>query len=203
MQISLISTPSVTYDYKNLTVLSKDQIFELLTFLTERISKQFIMMGGLLQVIRKNKWYDPYPTFAAFCDTLTGIQYRKAMYLITIYESLVSNHIPFEEVSKLGFTKMILLASHLTESNYLDLIKWASQLKTQEIEDYLKTTVEKSKELINKIKNNEVLQPDYKETVKVIKPDISVLKTILTTASIDVIIKALQILYPDKQFALC
>lgn len=36
----------VSYDYNKLSLLSRDQIMELLEFLVERISKQFIMMGG-------------------------------------------------------------------------------------------------------------------------------------------------------------
>ena len=191
-----------TYDYKNLTLLSKSQIFELLEFLTERINRQFIMMGGLLYVIRKNKWYEPHATFMEFCDTLVGIQYRKAMYLIQIYESLVTNHIPFEEVAELGFTKMVLLSTYLTDSNYKDLIAWAKPLKTNEIEEELKLTAAKSKEFLDKVQASSVLQPDYKESVKIVKPDTSVLKHLLTITPIDTIIQALKINFPDKDFSL-
>lgn len=202
MQQVLTNNPVATYDYKNLAVLDKAQIFELLAFLTERISKQFIMMGGLLYIIRKNKWYEPHQTFMAFCDTLVGIQYRRAMYMIQIYESLVTNHIPFEEVASLGFTKMVSISQHLTESNYTDLIAWAKIRNTQEIEDELKLAVTKSKDFIDKVQASSVLSPDYKETIKTVKPDVSVLKQLLTTTSIDLVLQALKIVYPDKEFAL-
>lgn len=202
MQQVLTSNNVVTYDYTNLTLLTKNQIIELLLFLTERINKQFIMMGGLLYLIRKNKWYEPHQTFQLFCDTLVGIQYRKAMYLIQIYESLIKNHIPFEAVSVLGYSKMVSLSTHLTESNYTDMVTWAKGLSIQEIDEELKLATTKSKAFIAKVQASAVLSPDYKETVKTVKPDVSVLKQLITVTSIDLILQALKVVHPDKDFAL-
>jgi hypothetical protein len=193
---------NVTYDYKNLTLLSKDQVLQLLSFLTERINRNFIMMGGLLYTIRKNKWFDPYATFAEFCDTLVGIQYRKSMYLIQIYEALMTNKIPFDEVANLGFTKLTLLSAHLNEHNYKTMIEWAAGLTTQEIEDELKATVIKAKGFIDKAKGAESLSPDYKESSKVVKGDLSGLKQLLIVNPIETVVQALRMLYPTHDFSI-
>lgn len=192
----------VSYDYNKLSLLSRDQIMELLEFLVERISKQFIMMGGLLCVIRKNKWYTPYPNFMAFCEPEIGLSYRKVMQLIQIYESLVNNHVPLEEVSELGFTKMVLICPHLTEATALDIIAWAKKLKTHEIEAELKATADKSKGFLEKLAASAVLSPDYTEKIKVIKPNISALKQLITTTPVEKIIQALKVIYPEKDFVL-
>ena len=202
MQQILTKTTVATYDYKNLSVLNKEQIFELLAFLTERVSKQFIMMGGLLYIIRKNKWYEPHATFMEFCDTLVSIQYRKAMYLIDIYRTLIDNHIPFEAVAELGYSKMVAISPHINEANYNELIAWAKNLNVTQIDDELKLSMSKSKEFIDKVQLSSVLSPDYKETTKTVKPDVSVLKQLLTTTSIDLVMSALKTIYPDKDFAL-
>ena len=209
MQQLLTKNVVATYEYKNLELLSRKDVLELLSFLTERINRQFIMMGGLLYTIRKNKWFDPYATFAEFCDTLIGIQYRKAMYLIQIYEALITNHIPFEEVSELGFTKLTLLSAVLNENNYKEYIEWAIPLTTQQIEDHLKSSaliakgaVDKAKGPISIIQGSGVLSPDYKESTKTVKVDLSDLKQLLVITPVEVVIQALKLLYPDKDFVL-
>jgi len=202
MQQLMTKNTIATYAYNNIEKLSKDAVIALLFHLIESISRQFIMMGGLLYTIRMNKWYDPYTTFAEFCDTLTGIQYRKAMHLIQIYESLITNHIPFEDVAELGLTKMILLSTHFTEDTYKDMIAWAIPMTTLQIEEALKVNATKYKGFLDNMKGNASLSPDYKETTKTVKVDLSELKQLLVVTPVEMVIDALKLLYPDKEFTL-
>lgn len=200
---SLTNTEVATYEFKNIQLLSKDEVIKLLVFLSERINGNYIMMGGLLYTIRKNKWFDPSPTFADFCDSRVGIHYRRAMYMIQIYESLVTNQIPFEAVADLGFTKLTLISTHLTFDNYKNLIEWAKGLTTQEIENELKNSATKAKGFIEKVKANEVLAPDYKEkTVKKVVGSTPELKQLLTVTPVELVVQALNLLYPDKEFVI-
>jgi len=192
----------LTFEYQNLAKLSKPEILNLLSFLTEKISRSFIMMGGLLHTIRKNKWYNPdYPNFQDFCDAYAEIQYRKAMYLITIYESLVNNHIPFEEAVKLGYTKLVLLAPYFTQENYESVISWALPLKTLQVETALAGMSKTAKDFIDKVSSASTLEPSYKEP-KQEAPELPHLKTYLLTTPLALVVEALNVLHPDKGYVL-
>ena len=158
----------------------------------------------MLQVIRKNKWYEPEHTnFQSFCDANTELQYRKAMYLIMIYESLVGNHIPFEEAVKLGYTKLVLLAPHFTPENFESVIAWALPMKVSQVEAEILSMAQKAKEFSNKVVGSQVLDPTYKETTKtVVNSDVSSLKTYLLTTSLDLVVDALNYLYPEQKYKL-
>lgn len=206
MQKSLTKDKSVLYDYKNIGNLTKEEVIYLLTYLTDRMGKRFIMMGSLLSVIRKNKWYEPYKTFMDFCDSSIGLTYRKSMYLIQIYENLITNHIPFDDIesSGLGYTKFVLISGHLTEDNYKSVIEWAKGVTTQQIEEFIKTQADLAKGFIKKVKDTETLAPDYKETTstKITKPEVSDLKQLLITTPVTMVVTVLAMLYPSKEFSL-
>lgn len=193
----------LTFEYKNLAKLSKPEILNLLSFLTEKISRSFIMMGGLLYTIRKNKWYAPdYPNFQEFCDAYVDIQYRKAMYLITIYESLVGNHIPFEEAAKLGYTKLVLLAPYFTSDNFDGIVSWALPLKTAQIEAALVGMSKEAQDFLTKVSSASVLEPMFKEPKAEVQLELSALKTYLLTTPLDVVVSALNVIHPDKGYVL-
>ena len=193
----------LTFEYKNLAKLSKPEILNLLAFLTEKISRSFIMMGGLLCTIRKNKWYAPdYANFQDFCDAYAEIQYRKAMYLITIYESLVSNHVPFEEAVKLGYTKLVLLAPYFTQDNYEAIFSWATPLKVSQIESALAGMSKTAKDFLAKISDATTLEPTFKEPTSAPVQSVSALKTYLLTTPLSLVVDALNVLHPGNNYSL-
>lgn len=193
----------LTFEYQNLAKLSKPEILHLLSFLTEKISRSFIMMGGLLHTIRKNKWYAPdYPNFQEFCDAYAEIQYRKAMYLITIYESLVDNHVPFEEAAKLGYTKLVLLAPYFTPDNFEGVASWALPLKTAQVEAALVGMSKEAQDFLAKVSSASVLEPMFKESKEEATAELSALKTYLLTTPLGVVVDALNVIYPDKGYSL-
>lgn len=191
----------VLYDYKSLTLLNRDQILELLDYLMDRINKSFVMMGGILWLIRKNKWFKPHSNLMNFSEDI-GIPYRKVLHLIQIYESLINNHIPFEDISEIGFTRAVLISNHLTEANAAEMIEWAGKLSTLQIEEELKAAADKSKVFLAKVAANAVLQPDYTEKSKTVKHTPTVLRNLITTTPIEMILNALKVIYPDKDFVL-
>ena len=62
------------------------------------------------------------------CTRSTGSQGRKARYLISIYDNLVTKMIPWEKVSHLGWTKLKDLAPVLTPENVDEWVAKAEKL---------------------------------------------------------------------------
>jgi hypothetical protein len=126
------------------------------------------------------------------------------MYLIQIYEALIDSHVSFNDVACLPYTKLVLVAPHFTQDNHKSLIAWADGLTTQQIEEELKTMAQKSKDFFNKISETKVLDPQYTETskTKINKQDLSNLKNLLIVTPVTMVVDALRIIYPTKEFTL-
>lgn len=83
-------------------------------------------LGGYLSHIQDNGWFMGHDTFQAFIEAELPVKYRKAMYLINIYNGLSVLGIPWEKVSSLGWTIIIELLPVLSAENvdqWLDAVK--------------------------------------------------------------------------------
>ena len=99
----------------------------LLSDLRENNDFASFRIGGVLSKYNKEQWYKPdYETFRAFVEGEHGMNYRKAMYFIEIYESLAESGVPWEKVKDLGWTKVKELASILTLENVDQWVETAS-----------------------------------------------------------------------------
>lgn len=110
--------------------------------LGDRSARTDFELGGYLSVIQTKGWFGDHSTFKAFVEAETYLAYRKAMYLISIYTSLVEAEIPWLKVAHLGWTKLKDLVEVLTLENVDEWVAKAegisyNQLK-YEIESYLK-----------------------------------------------------------------
>lgn len=104
--------------------------------LNENTEKSYFKLGGVLSVILKNKWYEPYGHFRDLVENEYGIHYRKAMYWISIYDHLVESKVPWSKVKEIGWAKLKELADILTLDNvdqWVEVAKNNPQLKFLEI----------------------------------------------------------------------
>lgn len=99
-------------------------------------------IGGILAVVRENGWYSEYETFQKYVDsefsTLSRSPYRKARYLMAIYNALVESGVKWEKVAALGWTKLSVIASKLTTENVNEWIKIAKSRTVIQIQEYIK-----------------------------------------------------------------
>ncbi|UOX39973.1 hypothetical protein [Vibrio phage V-YDF132] len=97
-------------------------------------------IGGVLSVIDANGyWRDQgYEKFADFIEGHYGIKYRKAMYLIGIYNSLVESGVEWEQVSSLGWTKLKEICGFLTPDNVDKWVELATNMSTIALIAYIK-----------------------------------------------------------------
>lgn len=118
--------------------LGKAQALKLATTLSEDIELNYFRLGGVLRVINDNSWFEGFESFDVFVYEKFGFQARKARYLIQIYSDLVTNQIPWEKVSGLGWTKLKDLAPVLTQDNVDEWVAKAEKLTVLELQNLLK-----------------------------------------------------------------
>jgi hypothetical protein len=108
--------------------------------LAENIEVNYFRLGGVLKVINDNSWFEGHKSFEDYVRETHGFESRKARYLITIYDNLVTKQVPWEKVSGLGWTKLKDLAPVLTADNVDEWVAKASPLTVLELQALLKAT---------------------------------------------------------------
>lgn len=83
-------------------------------------------LGGCLAMVQSKQWFGDHANFKAFIEAETDLDYRKAMYLISIYVGIIEANIPWEKVSGVGWTKLKDLVSILTQDN---VDEWVTKAK--------------------------------------------------------------------------
>ena len=122
----------------DLESLDKAKAFELAESLIENAGFDDFRLGGVLAVIQANSWLEGYESFKALIQDKFNLKYRKAMYLIEIYHSLVTKQIPWEKVKDLGWTKLQLIHKVLTLENLEDWVAKAKVLTAVQLDDLVK-----------------------------------------------------------------
>lgn len=111
--------------------MTKESAFLIVPALIESVDFSYFKLGGVLSAIQDNGWWeDEAPTFKEFIPEKFGLHYRKAMYLIKIYDGLVEADIPWNKVSGLGWTKLKELADILTPEN---VDEWVEKANTMSV----------------------------------------------------------------------
>ena len=87
-------------------------------------------MGGLFARLKDVGDWGEYKNFSDYVAANFGVDYRKAQYQITIYTGLVGLGIPYEKVSKAGWTKLKELIKVLTPDNVDDWVAKAMAVNT-------------------------------------------------------------------------
>jgi len=114
--------------------MTKDIAFAIVPTLIESVDFSYFKLGGVLSVIQDNGWWeDEADTFKEFIPERFGLHYRKAMYLIKIYDGLVEADIPWAKVSGLGWTKLKELADILTQENVDEWVEKANNMSVLQL----------------------------------------------------------------------
>lgn len=114
--------------------------FTLVPKLLDNIDHDYFRLGGVLATIQAQGWFmdKGHETFRAFVESECGIQYRKSMYLIEIYNGLVESGVAWDQVKHLGWTKLKELASILSTDNVADWVAVAENLTVLQLIDHIK-----------------------------------------------------------------
>jgi len=121
--------------------LKEEKAFKLIPQLLDSSAQSDFKLGGVLSIIQREGWYGDrgYENFRAYVEAECGLNYRKAMYLIAIYNSLVESGVKWESVKGLGWTKLKELASIVTVDNVDEWVAIASEMTVLQLQEYIKS----------------------------------------------------------------
>lgn len=114
----------------------KEAVYQQIRDVSDGKALSDFVLGGLLSVANASKWYkeDGYDSFKEFLkEEFPAIEYRKANYLINMYDSLVEAEVEWEDVKDIGWTKLSRLAQVLDKENAKSWIKRARKCSTVEL----------------------------------------------------------------------
>lgn len=160
---------------KEIGNLDKETALEIVPSLIESVDFSYFKLGGVLSTIQDNNWWEgESDTFKSFIQDNFGLHYRKAMYLINIYDGLVEADIPWAKVSGLGWTKLKELADILTKDNVDEWVEKAQSMTTLNLQAAVKAykagdlstdgTTDPDSSGVSTITFK--VHPDQKETIK-------------------------------------
>ena len=86
--------------------------------LVDKNDFNFFKMGGALAEMLTHGWMGEYDDFGSMVEGEFGFKNRKALYLVSIYHAVVSCGASWDEVKKIGWSKLSILATSLTPDNY-------------------------------------------------------------------------------------
>jgi DNA-directed RNA polymerase beta' subunit len=120
--------------------LTKPQALKLAPELIEAEGINDFKLGGVLQKIQEEKWWegDDFESFKDYIETGLGLPYRKCMYLVNIYEKLVAAGIKWSDVKTIGWSKLRFIIDLIDKDNVAEWVKRADTMNSLEIQEYVK-----------------------------------------------------------------
>lgn len=124
---------------KEISNLDRETAIEIVPSLIDSVDFSYFKLGGVLSAIQDNEWWKgENDSFKGFIQDNFGLHYRKAMYLINIYDKLVEANIPWAKVSGIGWTKLKELADILTPENVDEWVAKANSMTTLNLQAAVK-----------------------------------------------------------------
>jgi hypothetical protein len=79
--------------------------------------QSFFEIGGMLSIVLKNAWFDPYPSFDKWAHARLGMGRAKAHALIHNYDVVAKAGLSAAQFERIGWTKIRVLAPVLRRDN--------------------------------------------------------------------------------------
>jgi hypothetical protein len=127
MTVSVSNTQSSLVEFSSyLETVTKEDAIESIKNLAQMESEDWFRIGMILSSYRKSKGDEEFKSLLTYAEQNLQVNGRKAYYLISIHDSLVTSHITPSQVSEVGWTKLKEIAHLLTPENvdyWVDLCK--------------------------------------------------------------------------------
>lgn len=147
-----------------LSTMDKTESLKTAKELMENIDQNYFELGGLLAAIQENQWYEEggHENLRVFVETELGTPYRKAMYLINIYNHIVDSGIPYEKIKGIGWTKLKEIAGIMDADNVDDLVSKAKNMNTLQLIEEVKAMGVEGKEEMGTGESNPIKSKVFK-----------------------------------------
>jgi hypothetical protein len=140
--------PIVTFASQMEKIESRVKTEEIIRNLTEESEANKYKIGGALARLQANEnwWQDAgYQNFKDYVEGSLGIGYRKAMYMIEFYKTLLELDVPWVKLGGIGWGKINRIVSVLTKENIDEWVEKAKGMNRPELEAHIKAEKQKNK----------------------------------------------------------
>ena len=97
--------------------LEKSDAIARLIELEDAHEQTYFEIGGLLSVMQKEKWFDPFASLDEWVENHTAMKRSKARALIQIYTAIVESGVAWAQVQDIGWTKLRAIARVLDKES--------------------------------------------------------------------------------------
>ena len=118
--------------------LEKHDAIARLIELEDAHEQTYFEIGGLLSVMQKEKWFDPFASLDEWVENNTAMKRSKARALIQIYNAIVESGVAWAQVQDIGWTKLRAIARVLNKESAHHWIGVASNHSKKEIIELVK-----------------------------------------------------------------
>ncbi len=118
--------------------LEKSDAIARLIKLEDAHEQTYFEIGGLLSVMQKEKWFDPFTSLDEWVENNTAMKRSKARALIQIYTAIVESGVAWAQVQDVGWTKLRAIARVLDRESAHHWIGVASNHSKNEIIELVK-----------------------------------------------------------------
>ena len=128
---------NVSHEVEN---YEKAKAYEAVKTLAEDIEFSYFKVGGILNRINEEGWYsdEGYGKFSEFVEAEFGIKRTKALYLINIYNGLLTSGVAWDDVKMVGWSKLKEIVSVLTKQNVKSWVQRANEMTVLQLNEYVK-----------------------------------------------------------------
>lgn len=130
----------VAHEVENLSV---QEAFAQVESLLETEGDNDFRLGGVLAVIQSHGWLENYANFRELIEQRFGLHYRKAMYLIGNYTTLVDQNIPWDKVKHIGWTKLREITRVINQKNIDKWVALAEKHSVAELKELVRAELYK------------------------------------------------------------
>ena len=123
-------------EIKNLN--SQNQVETAIIDCLEQEPEGDFKLGGLFSRLNEIGNFGDHKNFKQYVEERFNVKYRKARYLINIYQKLVEIDVPWDDVKNIGWTKLKLLLGVLTAENASEWIDRALSMNLVSLEEAVK-----------------------------------------------------------------
>lgn len=129
---------SIVHEVEN---LKKKEALDLAANLDEATQFGMFKLGGVFAKVKREKWYDPYPTFKAWALGEHGVDSRTTSYWVSTYNAMAQNGVPWSKVEKIGWTKLSVIAAVLSVENVDKWVDVAAKNNVTTLKEYVKNAI--------------------------------------------------------------
>jgi hypothetical protein len=128
--------------------MKEKEVYDVIAVLMEQTDITHFKLGGILSIASANQWFQGYASFREFVEGKYGLAYRKAMYLIEIYNKLANSGIPWEKFKDLGWTKIQVIARIVNKDNVDQWVAIATEQNLMTLLETVKSALSKKPDQI-------------------------------------------------------